>query len=877
MRSQAAYWNPLALSRLLLCGFAFGMLSIVPRLLAEAPPPAAEKGSPPAESPAAESEKPAEAPPAEPPAEKTSAEAIPDEDDQLLPELETMPVPTVDELFKEPVDWIVVTQRDIERALAVKLISPRPDTIAKMQAAIEASKKWPRPEKEEDQYKQREEKENLNWLTVHLPGEDEAEYQLPLKLIQRIIYHEDLVLKRAAIFMDEGKLRDAFELLYTLERRLPNWPQLAETKNRLIFLEAEAAFARNETESALAYLEELHSRNAGYPQLRSKLGQVADRLMSDARKADDFRQARHFLYRLERCEPRHDVAKQWRDSLISESRGFMEKAQEQAGSGAHDEATTSIDRSARIWPALPGLAEAHRRHANRFQRLNVGVIRHSGESTPYFLPTAADERELKLTRFRIFEVDSIDDATHYRTPLFESWTPIDLGRRVVFSLRPNRAIWESKPLVTAGTIVSDLSDRIDPRSPRHDERLSHFIDSLTVRSPFEFEVRFTRVPVRTEPLFRLSIEATSTAASSHKEPQSVPPREILTRRFERQSRNDGLVSYRRTIPQPDQLAEYNVAEIVEQRYDTHERALQGLIRGDVSVLTELRPWQLKQIQDDDRFFVLPYAVPTTHVLQFNPQSKAGRSRELRSAIAFSVDRERLLKGIVLRDEAANAESYLTSAPFSRKSPAYNPLVVQRKSDLTVALALSLAAKKQFQGEIPTLKMACVPDPIAVEVCRQMIAQWKRIGLNVELVTEPNEKGVQWDIVYRTVRMEEPLVEWWQFIALDRAPSIEAIAHLPDWLRRELIELENAGDWNTAVTLLRDLHRDLYAEIEYVPLWELDDYFVGRKNIRGFASSPLHPYQNVERWVVQSWYPTDAPEPTRPAAAGAKQASAGAAP
>jgi hypothetical protein len=42
-------------------------------------------------------------------------------------------------------------------------------------------------------------------------------------------------------------------------------------------------------------------------------------------------------------------------------------------------------------------------------------------------------------------------------------------------------------------------------------------------------------------------------------------------------------------------------------------------------------------------------------------------------------------------------------------------------------------------------------------------------------------------------------------------------------------------------------------VRYVPLWEVDGYFVARKNIQGFPAAPLHCYQHLDRWTVAAWF------------------------
>jgi len=104
-------------------------------------------------------------------------------------------------------------------------------------------------------------------------------------------------------------------------------------------------------------------------------------------------------------------------------------------------------------------------------------------------------------------------------------------------------------------------------------------------------------------------------------------------------------------------------------------------------------------------------------------------------------------------------------------------------------------------------------------------------------------------------MADPLVDLWPFLTLDSRARVESLAFLPDWLRQELIELDNAGDWNTALEHLHRLHRQLNAEVQLIPLWEVDEFFLIRKNINQprlhtFDTRLMHPYHAVERWMIR---------------------------
>jgi hypothetical protein len=99
---------------------------------------------------------------------------------------------------------------------------------------------------------------------------------------------------------------------------------------------------------------------------------------------------------------------------------------------------------------------------------------------------------------------------------------------------------------------------------------------------------------------------------------------------------------------------------------------------------------------------------------------------------------------------------------------------------------------------------------------------------------------------------------WPFLTLESQARVESLLHLPDWLRQTLLELDAASETKTVVAILKQLHRDLYAQVHLVPLWEIDQFIVLRKNIGNFPVRPVAAYQNVEQWVVQPWFPSDPP-------------------
>jgi hypothetical protein len=788
--------------------------------------------------------------------------------EQKLPQLLEMTVPTVAELNRRPVDWLVLegNNKVNPEVLVVKPVFPRPDTLRKMSDAFDELRKRPRPTNPDEREKWETQKADLQKLLVSLPDDASGQiYEIPTGKINHIVYHEDLTIRRAGLLADEKKFRDALELLYPLERTAPKWKGLEDLSRHMLLSEAEATLRGGDYLAGLMSLIELHSRDPAYPGIHTRLGEVTDKLIESARQAHDDREARHYLARLARIEPDHETVQKWRRDLQSDAQTLIASALKAAGEGHYGEAAATIDRAARVWPRANGLADVHRKICERYQWISVGAMTLPGNDRGLPWPTLADQRATRLEQFDLFEVDRVDDATHYRSRLLEEWEPTDLGRRAYFTLRRTHATWESRRDLPAASLMSTMRTLIDPASPAYDERFASYVDGVQLRSPLELEIRFSRAPPRMEPLFRFPITGAGGAQSPTGGLGHSGTGPILSRRFERSTPSHDAIVFRRAFPQPEGLDQYRLAEVDEHRYDSPQHEIQALLRGDISMLLDLPPWAIGSLRKDTRFFVLDYAIPTTHVLQFNPNSQALKSRELRLALSYALDVQRILSQRILRS-ADSSGGRLSTAPFATTSYAYNGLLTRREFSASMGVSLHAAAVKRLQSIRP-LRLVCEHDPEAESAAAEILSQWKRVGIAAEIVQPESLAGdpqsvrrpLDWDIAYRKLRMEEPLVEIWPFLTVNSGARLESVRSAPDWLRIELLDLDRAPDWKSAVSRLQTLHAHLYAEVAYIPLWEVDDAIVLRKNVRDFPPFKfVTPYQDVERWIVQSWFPEDEP-------------------
>ncbi|MBX3436823.1 MAG: hypothetical protein KF861_04970, partial [Planctomycetaceae bacterium] len=616
-----------------------------------------------------------------------------------------------------------------------------------------------------------------------------------------------------------------------------------------------------------------------FPGLADRTGATIDPLIENAASRGDWRRARHFYNRLRTMFPEHSVVTVWRGRFNEAAEQRLLAAERAREQGDHRTAIAHADEAATIWPAAQNLRARHRSFADRYQRLRVGVMSLPSITTDTSgIESADDERVRRLTEVRMFEVDRADEGTaRYHTRFCDRWEPLNLGRSVVFDLRSSRQPWEAQPLVTAPLIAEQIANRIDPSHALYDERLASYVGSVEVHAPYSFTLRFDRVPVRTEAVLSIPVvgpgEARRAAASTT--PVSLDERRAPEQSagnvrggFQLRERNDFTAAYERALPEPEALRQYHLAEVQEHLYSNADAALQGLLRGEVSMLVRTPAPVVELLRNDEQllkaFFVEKMALPVTHVIQFHPRSPAMKNREYRRALAYAIDRQRILNDVVLKSSSSNL-GRLVNGPFPSRSDVNNALVRGRSYDPLNAISLTLAARQQLAGELPPLRMAVVNDPVAQAAAQELIASWARFGIvvqRVELPQGPLVKGggesVEWDLLYRTVQMAEPATELWPFLTLSARARVADLDPFPDWLRQEIIALDLASDWKAALQSLNTLHLHLWGEVMLIPLWEVDDYLIYRKNVRGVPVAPVHPYQDADRWIVEAWYPEDEP-------------------
>ena len=804
-----------------------------------------------------------------------------------LPTLEQMweTLPSADELVTiDPYDWIVLKTGGV---LKVEPVSPRPDTLKKMaeeKARLESTKGANKQERDAI----RDRLDRLKKVEIVLPDNQAEDYLLPLGQIEQIIAFEDLMLRRVDMLLEAKEIRKAYELLIEVDRRAPGWSETVPRFDALLLREASLKLGSNEPYAALALMDELADRNIANAELPGLMSGTLDGLIKAAVQEGDFPKARYLNNRLMKYFPQHPVATGWIAKLQRMMSDKLAEARQLSQKGEHSQAALVAQEADYIWRTDGNQRSEYSRYVSRYQRLRVPVRRFLDEEIVSPVELSAAGRHRELTTVQLFEPTSADDLTYYQSSFFEQWDPQDLGREVVFSLRQTRPYWQSQPVLTANQVADSLALQLDPQSTTFNPRLASFIREFSVRSPTELQISFTRVPLNLEALFRFPVTAVSSDDASSLE--------ILSKRFELVEKSADRRTYRRTIPEPDGLipSQYHVAEIEELRFADRESEIRAFQRKQIDVLPYLFPWEVDIFKGADRAFVQQYAIPTSHVIVFNPMSPAVSSAQLRRGLSFGVDRENLLKKVILRDPAMK-HGRVTSAPWNSESYANSPLVDAPEYDHYLSYLLRLAALEQLRIpdkqkfvadakaktleakqewdeenyrkdhvaeikaaaahiELPVLRMVCDPDEVAMLAAEQMVKRWEALGYKIKLIPG-DTKGPQfgdddWDLMYRRSTMQEPLFDLWELLLTDGSFDVNRLSSYPDWMRQELINLDYATSFLDAQERLFLIHRHMTAQGFLVPLWEIDEFIALQKNIAGFEPRPVTTYHGVERWLVK---------------------------
>ncbi|MEX2169307.1 MAG: ABC transporter substrate-binding protein [Pirellulales bacterium] len=663
--------------------------------------------------------------------------------------------------------------------------------------------------------------------------------------IAEIRLFEYLLLQEATRLTNQGEFDQAFDYFNHLLQSYPQLPGLSPAAERYLQQDALAAFKAEKFERALAVLLSLYERNPQFGGLAKAVDSVGGKIIEKQLAARQFDAARATLELLSSQFPKLtlDTVPAWRQRFVAAAAQKVAAARELAAANKFPDARRTIRQATSIWPEAENATELLASIDAAFPLISVGVF----ESAPSDLTPRLDSwsslRSSRLTQRSLTElVDYGSEGGIYVSPL-GTLAQDTAGTTVTLQIDP-----QSLEAGAVAAVAASVSRMLLSMPDADGHELVGRLAAVRLEFPDKIHADFVARHVRPEALLQLPLpgEIVGRLSSVVYQPSS---REANAVRFEKVG--DGTAGVRC---------------IEEVTFSDDDAAIAALLRGEIDVLERIPPWQLSKLRERSDVQVGTYRLPTVHVLLPNPQSKLANQREFRRALVYGIDRERILKDVLLGGESIPGFQTL-SGPFpagvSQSDPAryaYNSQIQLHPYDPRLASLLATVAWNTVQkseqpkdGEekveeppdaapMPTLRLAHSSDPVARTACQSIKLQLGAIGIPIELVEVTTDGDQDYDLRYAEISIWEPLVDAARVLGINGIAGVST-----DYMIGALGKLDSATTWNQVQAALYGIHELAHNDLPVIPLWQTVNYFAYRRDLQGIAESPVVLYQDVGKW------------------------------
>ncbi len=687
-------------------------------------------------------------------------------------------------------------------------------------------------------------------LRVRLVSNPDEELEVSWGGIAQVQLFEQMVLSDAHRLMAEKKFDEAFEYLTFVHDKYPGTAGLDETIDQLLYSEASTLYQEGQLERSLLLLDEVFQRTPARRGLAAALERVLERSFETKWRDRDFTQLRRLYELVENKYPEAlpSLLERWRQRMESIGVKALAQVQADVDAGHLREAYVLGRQLLEVWPATPGAAELVATVSQRYPLLRVGVQQAAAvplDSTPLTRWNWAAQRSERLRMRHLFELVGVGpDGAEYACSVGSLQTAEN-----------NRALTVQIDAVTSQKLTAvDVAQLLlglgDSHHPLFDTAWAYLVERVGAPDLMTATASFRRPHLRPASLLEVPLDGLKAADLSMawvpylpQEPQPDGRSYLVNPEY-----------IRGTATQP--------REIIERQFDTPQRALRALRKGEIDLIDRAFPADIAQIKRDSQLNVTAYRVPTVHLLIPNYQRPHVGNRLFRRGILYAIDREKILKRDLLGGGSLPG-CQVISGPFSRGISSDDPMAYgydaqiepraydPRHARTLIQLAqLELAAVAE-QNAVTTpmlsgLTLAYPPHEIARVACAEIVEDLKIIGLPCTLRELPagysQPADDDWDLLYFDLTIPEPLVDARRLLATDGLVGSPS-PHLNLALR----QLERVDNWNRAGERLRVVHQLCFDDTTVVPLWQLVEHLVYRKGIQGMVPEPVSTYQNIEAW------------------------------
>lgn len=473
-------------------------------------------------------------------------------------------------------------------------------------------------------------------------------YTLDWSAIAKVELFEEMILADAERLTQEGKFSEAFDHFAFLSM---NYPQLAGLEQALqahLWREASTAYAAKNRDEAWPALVALYERNADFPRLINAVQAVSDDLIRERLDAGDYAAARSLVDGLNRSFPNLPLTNvaRWQQQFETDANAQLERARRAFAAKDYAEARDAIAYARSILPNIPGGAELWKEIQSTAPEIRIGVTQPADAGVLSQTPTWAVARVSDLVNPRLLEMVDFGGEGGVYTSRWSNVSGSDDGLRTTIALKPDAVQHGLRPGALALTLVEMASERGHRAQPD----FAALAGGVNLGKSGAVEVAWRRPHVRPEAFLQIPLRWIATAGESPGlwfDPQPAK-RDGIERPFERTGATGASAGEPRLV--------------VEMQFPDDEAALDALVRGDVDAIDRIPPWQLGSVEQAANVKIVPYRLPTVHVLIPNYDNPLVETREFRRALNYGIDAESIVRDLILGGDARPGFRTL-SGPF----------------------------------------------------------------------------------------------------------------------------------------------------------------------------------------------------------------------
>jgi tetratricopeptide (TPR) repeat protein len=696
-------------------------------------------------------------------------------------------------------------------------------------------------------------------ITIRLIADPTRPFEVSWQSIRTVVFFEQLLLTEAQRLTNEGKFDDAFDYYARLLREYPTLPGLNEAANDFLRRNAVQLYQSQQLDRALAVLTALYERQPNAPGLLAAVDGVCGKMIEQQLRDKNYAAARSVLdlwqQQFRRLNSPNAAA--WEQRFAAAAERQVNEARQNIADKKYVAARKAIGRARDVWPeyepAHDLLAEIQRANPS----VSVGVFEASPRQPVRRIDDWASLRASRLLEPTITEIIEFGSEGGVYRSRYGAWVSDERGLRLSLKLaKPAELPADDTP--SADFIARFFLNMADPTRPEYRPDFAAVLAGVSVEGTEWVHLDWKRPHVRPEALLQLPLTRLVVDGAGREASETITPAAWVVADSEPGSMALNAVP---TANRP----RTQLRTIVEQTMSDDQAAVAALLHGEIDVLDRVPPWQVERLRATKGIRVDSYGLPTVHVLVLNPAKALSRQREFRRALCFGIQRDRIVKQMLLGGAELPGFTVL-SGPFPAGLSfhdslryAYNNQIEPRPFEPRLAAVLALVAWSKVldpkgQGNIelapmPKLVLAHPDDPVARVACETIQLQLAKAGISITLVEFTADEllagKVEYDLRYAELAVWEPVADARALVG----PGGLAGELGSPYLTAALRELDDATNWKDVRAKLSEIHDVAHHDLPLIPLWQTVNFFAYRTAVHGIGASPVSLYQNVDQWRV----------------------------